>query len=183
MTQNKALRIATGWHQKAAASHLRAETGVLLVRDHLNYAASSSMLAPSNPVTSPTPSGLPSRPHTTAPSEAYELEVTTPPSSLGACWKRAPTWGRAGRGQMPPSRPDDRGDYPDPGAQQGVYGYPASNWPSRTTATSLPRTIQPTTAILAPFQPLLKASVLPSLRRLGRWPHLALHRPHGGPPL
>ena len=33
--QNKALRIATGCHQKAVASHLRAETGVLPLRAHL----------------------------------------------------------------------------------------------------------------------------------------------------
>ena len=33
--QNKALRIATGFRQKAAASHLRAETGVLPLRAHL----------------------------------------------------------------------------------------------------------------------------------------------------
>ena len=41
----------------------------------------------------PTLSKLPSRPHTTAPSEACESEVTTPtplPSSSGTCWKRAP---------------------------------------------------------------------------------------------
>ena len=33
--QNEALRIATGCHQKAAESHLRAETGVLPLRAHL----------------------------------------------------------------------------------------------------------------------------------------------------
>ena len=52
--QNKALMVATGCHQKAAASHLRAETGVLPMRAHLeawNYATCSSMLAPSNPYT------------------------------------------------------------------------------------------------------------------------------------
>ena len=33
--QNKALRVGTGCHQKAVASHLRAETGVLPLRAHL----------------------------------------------------------------------------------------------------------------------------------------------------
>ena len=33
--RNKALRIATGRHQKTAVSHLRAETGVLPLRVHL----------------------------------------------------------------------------------------------------------------------------------------------------
>ena len=69
--QNKVLRIATGYHQKAAVSHLRAETGVLPLRRHLDlccqqfYASTLQPLHPQSPP-HPTPasSGLPSRPHT-----------------------------------------------------------------------------------------------------------------------
>ena len=103
--QNKALRIATGCHQKAAASHLIAETGVLPLRTHLGlcsqqfYASALQPLHPSHlivtfPLPTPASSVLPSRPHITSLSEACELEVTTqtpPPSSTGACWKKAPT--------------------------------------------------------------------------------------------
>ena len=55
VSQNKALRIATGYHQKAAASHLRAETGVLLLRVHFElccqqfYASSFLPLHSSHP--------------------------------------------------------------------------------------------------------------------------------------
>ena len=51
---NKALRIATGYHQKAAASHFRAETGVLPLRAHLElcsqqfYASALQPMHPSN---------------------------------------------------------------------------------------------------------------------------------------
>ena len=58
--QNKALRIATGCHQKAAASHLRAEIGVLPLKSHLElccqqfYASSLQTLHPGHLiVTSP----------------------------------------------------------------------------------------------------------------------------------
>ena len=87
--QNKAQRIATGCHQKAAASHLRAETGVLLLRAHLElccqqfYASALQHIHLSHLIVT---SGLPSRPHTIVLSEACELEVTTttpPPSSFG----------------------------------------------------------------------------------------------------
>ena len=53
MIQNKALRIATEYHQKAAASHLRAETGALPLRAHLElrsqqfYASALQPLHPS----------------------------------------------------------------------------------------------------------------------------------------
>ena len=75
--QNKAQRIATGCHQKAAASHLRVETGVLPLRVHLELPA---VLCQSPPT--PTPES---------------------PS------------------QTPPPGPDDRGDHPVTGAQQGAY--------------------------------------------------------------
>ena len=68
--QNKAPRIATGYHQKALVSHLRAETGILPLRAHLElYAQESyaSALQPMHPshlivTTLPSPSRLPSRP-------------------------------------------------------------------------------------------------------------------------
>ena len=53
--QNKVLRIATGCHQKAAVSHLRAETGVLPLRAHLElcsqqfYASAFQPLHPQSP--------------------------------------------------------------------------------------------------------------------------------------
>ena len=60
MIQNKALRIATGFHQKAAGSHLRAETGVLPLMAHLELCSQqffASTLQPLHPshliVTSP----------------------------------------------------------------------------------------------------------------------------------
>ena len=60
--QNKALRIATGCHQKAAASHLRAETGALPLRAHLElcsqqfYAISALQpLLPSHLIVTSTP--------------------------------------------------------------------------------------------------------------------------------
>ena len=84
--QNKALRIVTGCHQQAAASHLRAETGVLTLRTHLElcsqpfYASALQSLHTSDltVISPPAPSGatiqasyhriteLPSRPHITA---------------------------------------------------------------------------------------------------------------------
>ena len=88
-------------------------------------------------------------------------------------------------GQIPPPRPDDKGDCPVSEAQQGAYGsasHRTSNWPSRTTATS----VIPQCPLAATFHPLLKVPVLPSFRSVGWWPHLPwlpLHRPHGGPPL
>ena len=96
--------------------------------------------------------------------------------------------GRAGRGRLPPGqtplpRPDGRRNHLVPGTQQGAYAPPPpSNWPRRTTAT----TVIPQCPVPAAFWPLLEASVLLSLHRLGRWPHLSwlpLHRPYGGPPL
>ena len=49
--QNKALRIATGCHQKSAASHLRAETGVLPLRGQLcSQQFYASALQPYTPV-------------------------------------------------------------------------------------------------------------------------------------
>ena len=154
-----------------------------------NYAASSSMLAPFHPLhprhlpPRPPPSahsGLPSRPHTTASSGAWESEVTTLTASphLRGC----PGRGRLPPGQTPPSRLDDRGNHPVPGAQQGAYGSLHSNWPSWTTATM----VIPQRPLPASFRPLLEVSVLPSLRRLGRRPHLSrlpLHQTCGGPPL
>ena len=102
--QNKALRISTGCHQKAASSHLRAETGALPLRADLElccqqfYASALQPLLPSHLIITspPTPasSGLSSGPHATAPSEVCKSEVTTltpSPSSSGTCWKRAPT--------------------------------------------------------------------------------------------
>ena len=94
---NKALRVATGCHQKAAASHLRAETGPPPEGALRTLLPSVLCLRPptpspqSPPLPPPAPSGLPSRPHTTTHSEACESEVTTPtpPSSSGVCWKRA----------------------------------------------------------------------------------------------
>ena len=50
--QNKALRIATGCHQKAAASHFRAETGILLLKVHLELCSQqffASALQPLHP--------------------------------------------------------------------------------------------------------------------------------------
>ena len=93
--QNKALRIATECLQKAAASHLRAETGVLPLRTHVElcyqqfYASALKPLHPSHLIVTspPDPSGQPSSPHTTVPSEACESEVTTltshPPHGSG----------------------------------------------------------------------------------------------------
>ena len=147
------------------------------------------MLAPFQPLhprhlpPRPTPSahsGLPSRPHTTASSGAWESEVTTltAPPHLRGC----PGRGRLPPGQTPPSRLDDRGNHPVPGAQQGAYGSLHSNWPSWTTATM----VIPQGPLPASFRPLLEVSVLPSLRRLGRRPHLSrlpLHQTCGGPPL
>ena len=93
MIQNKALRVATGCHQKTAASRLRAETGVLPLRANLELCCQhfyASALQPLHSSHLPRP-----RPHTTAHSEACESEVTTltppPPSSSGAYWKRALT--------------------------------------------------------------------------------------------
>ena len=97
--QNKALRIATGCCQKAAACDLRAETGVLPLRAHLELCSQQFYARPPSPTHQshnchpiPALSGLPSRPHTTTVSEVCESEVTTPkpPPSSGACWKRAP---------------------------------------------------------------------------------------------
>ena len=58
--QNKALRIATGCHHKAMVSHLRAETGVIPLRAHLELCCQqfyTSALQPLHPshliVTSP----------------------------------------------------------------------------------------------------------------------------------
>ena len=131
--QNKALRVATGCHQKAGASHLRAETGVLPLRAHLElcgqqfYASALQPLHPSHVIVTslptPAPSGLPSRPHTTA--QACESEVTTP-TPLPPPHLR----GRAGRGRLPPGQTpplglDDRGDHPVPCAQQGANGSPS----------------------------------------------------------
>ena len=128
MIQNKALRIATGCHQKAAACDLRAETGVLPLRAHLELCSQQFYARPSTPTHQshnchpiPALSGLPSRPHTTALSQVCESEVTTPkpPPSSGACWKRAPIpW------PDDSSMPDDRGDHPVPGTQQSAYGHP-----------------------------------------------------------
>ena len=50
--QNKLLRIAIGCHQKAAASHLRAETGVVSLRAHLELCCQqfySNVLQPLHP--------------------------------------------------------------------------------------------------------------------------------------
>ena len=93
--QNKGLRIATGCHQKAAATHIRAKTGVLPLRAHLElccqqfYASALQPIHPSHlivtsPPPTPAPSELPSKPHTTTSSEACESEVTTltPPPPL-----------------------------------------------------------------------------------------------------
>ena len=85
--QNKTLRVATGCPQKAAASCLKAETGVLPLRAHLElcwqqfYASALQPLHPSHLIVTspPTPSGL----GTTAHSKACESEATTltqPPS-------------------------------------------------------------------------------------------------------
>ena len=98
LIQIKALRIATGCHQKATVSHLRAETGVLPLRAYLElccqqfYASALQPLHPSHLIVTSPPNPCPLRgtirPHTTALSEACELEVTTltppPPSSSGA---------------------------------------------------------------------------------------------------
>ena len=118
--------------------------------------------------------------HATAPSEAWESEVTTltpPPSSSGACWKGALTlWPEASSGAGWERRPSG---------------------PRRPTRCLCPFPLQLTQPnncyhgilqrpLPAPFRPLLEASVLPPFRRLGRWPHLSrlpLHRPHGGPSL
>ena len=56
MIQNKALRIATGCQQKGGASHLRAETGVLPLRAHLELRCQqfyTRLVNPYTPVTSP----------------------------------------------------------------------------------------------------------------------------------
>ena len=77
-----------------AASHLRAETGVLPLRAHLELCCQqfyANRTASYLIVTSPPPPRDPSlsRSHITALSVACELKVTTPPSSSRACWKRA----------------------------------------------------------------------------------------------
>ena len=69
--QNEALRIATGCHQKAAASHLRAETGVLPLRVHLElcsqefYATALQPLHPSHSIVTSPPDYTPSGPSQT----------------------------------------------------------------------------------------------------------------------
>ena len=70
--QNKALRIATGYHQKAATSHLRAETGVLPLRAHLELCSQKFY---DSTIPTPAPSGMTTRIHITV---SYEACVTTP---------------------------------------------------------------------------------------------------------
>ena len=96
MIQNKALRIATGCHQKATASHLRAETRVLPLRAHLELCSQqfyASALQPSH---------LPRHLRATLQASYHRalrgLRVKSdnsndrppPPSTSGACWKMAP---------------------------------------------------------------------------------------------
>ena len=78
--QNKALRIATGCHQKAAASHLRAETGVLPQRAHLelcNQQFYASALHPSHQiVTFPHPPNPEPRPLRATLQASYPFTLT-----------------------------------------------------------------------------------------------------------
>ena len=72
--------------------------------------------------------------------------------------------------------------HPQSHASQRWRPPPPSNWPSRTTATM----VIPQRPLPAPFRPLLVTQELPSLSRLGQWPHLSqlpLHRPHSCLPL
>ena len=83
--QNKVLRIATGCYQKAAVSFLIVETGVLLLRAHLELCTTVLRKRP--------PTHALSRPHFTAPSNSC-TQVTTPTpllSSLVASCRWAPT--------------------------------------------------------------------------------------------
>ena len=101
--QNQTLRVATGFHQKAAASHLRVETGVLPMRAHLKLCCQQfyvSVLQPFHPshlIVTSSPDPPPSQdyppglvpPHTPRPASRRWRHQR--PSSSGACWKRALT--------------------------------------------------------------------------------------------
>ena len=189
MIQNQVLRVATGCHLKTAASHLRAETGVLPLRAHLEmccqqfYASALQPLLPSHLIVTSPP--------TPAPTPRATLQASYHRSLRGLRVRgddpNSHLRGHAGRGRLAPGqtlppRPDDRGDHPIAGTQQGSQGHPSSNCPSRSTATA----IIPERPLTAPFRPFLTAHVLPSLRKLGRQPHLPrlpLHRPQDVPPL
>ena len=54
-------------------------------------------------------------------------------SSWRSAWRRR----KFSFGQMPPTRPDDWGDRPVSGAQQGTVGCPPTSGPSRTVAASV----------------------------------------------
>ena len=102
--QNKALRVATACHRKASASHLRAETGVLPLRAHLELCCLqfyASALQPLHP--SPIRATLQALYHRTLRGlQVRGDDPNAPPSSSGACWKKGtnPLARRLLRGRM-----------------------------------------------------------------------------------
>ena len=110
--QNKAQRVKTGCHQKAAASHLKAETGVLPLRAHLElccqqfYASTLQPLHPSHLIVTSPPDPRPLRStlqasyHRTLRGLRVRGDDPNPlPHLRGACWKTALTpWPDASSG-------------------------------------------------------------------------------------
>ena len=135
--QNKALRIATGFHQKPEVSHLRAETGVLHLRVHLELCSQQFYASALQPLAAQSSNRhLPSRPQ---PLQGYPPEASyhrilrclrvrndvlnSPSLIFGGVLEE----GAYPLSQTPPTSLNDRGDRPVSGTQQSAHGHSPSN--------------------------------------------------------